>query len=57
MTAVKLDAELRLYYEKKVSEGKSKMLVLNNVRGKLLARAFAVINRGKPYVNTRKYVS
>ena len=57
MTAVKLDTELRLYYEKKVLEGKSKMLVLNNVRGKLLARAFAVINRGEPYVNTRKYAS
>ena len=57
MTAVKLYPELRLYYEKKVSEGKSKMLVLNNVRGKLLARTFAVINRGEPYVNTRKYAS
>ncbi|MDL2312360.1 IS110 family transposase [Bacteroidales bacterium OttesenSCG-928-B11] len=57
MTAVKLDSELRLYYERKVAEGKSKMLVLNNVRAKLLARAFAVINRGTPYLNIRKYAS
>ena len=31
------------YYTRKVEEGKAKLLVINNVRGKLLARAFAVI--------------
>lgn len=43
------------YYERKVEEGKSKMLVLNNIRCKLLGRVFAVINRGTPYVNTAKF--
>ena len=57
LSAIRYDIELKTYYEKKVSEGKNKMLVINNIRGKLLARAFAVINREKPYVNTRKYAS
>ncbi len=57
MSAKASDPELRFYYEKKVSEGKPKMLVLNNIRCKLLARAFAVVNRGEPFVNIKKYAS
>ncbi len=41
MTAVKLDPELKLYYERKVEEGKNKMSVLNAVRNKLVHRIFA----------------
>ena len=55
--AVRHDKELKAYYERKVAEGKVKMLVINNVRAKLLARVFAVINRGTPFVNTRKFAS
>jgi transposase len=57
MVAVRHDKELKTYYERKVEEGKAKMLVLNNVRGKLLARVFAVVNRGTPFVNTQKFAS
>ena len=57
MVAVRHDRELKSYYERKTLEGKAKMLVLNNVRAKLLARAFAVINRGTPFANTRKFAS
>jgi len=38
-------------------EGKPKMLILNNIRNKILGRVFAVINRGTPYVNVRKYAA
>ena len=55
--AVRHDKELKAYYERKVAEGKVKMLVINNVIAKLLARVFAVINRGTPFVNTRKFAS
>jgi transposase len=55
--AVRHDKELKAYYERKVKEGKSKMLVINNVRAKLLARVFAVINRGTPFVNTCKFAA
>ncbi len=46
LTAVKLDPDLKAYYERKVAEGKNKMSVLNAVRNKLLQRIFAVVSRG-----------
>lgn len=51
LTAVKLDPELKAYYERKVAEGKNKMSVLNAVKCKLLARVVAVVNKGEQYVN------
>jgi len=57
MNAKKCDPQLKFYFEKKVAEGKSKMLVLNNIRCKLIARVFAVINRGEPYVDTNRFVA
>ncbi|MFO7867915.1 MAG: IS110 family transposase [Bacteroidales bacterium] len=57
LSANKYDFELKQYYEKKVNEGKNKMLVLNNIRNKLLTRVFAVINRQQPYVNLKKYAA
>jgi len=57
LNAKRWDAEISIYYEKKVAEGKNKMLVMNNVRNKLLHRVFAVIKRQTPYVNTLKYVA
>jgi transposase len=57
LVAIRHDKELKTYYERKVSEGKSKMLVINNVRCKLLARIFAVINRNSPFINTWKFAS
>jgi hypothetical protein len=49
--------ELKHYFERKVAEGKSKMLVLNNVRCKLIGRIFATVQRGTPYVNTQKFAA
>lgn len=57
LSAIRNDAEIKLYYEKKKAEGKSSMLVMNNIRCKLLARAFAVINRGTPFVKINKYAA
>ncbi len=57
LSAVKCDREIKQYYEKKKAEGKPTMLVMNNVRAKLLARAFAVIRRGTPFVNTQKFAA
>jgi hypothetical protein len=55
--AVRHDRELKAYYERKTKEGKSKMLVINNVRNKLIGRVFAVINRKTPFVNTFKFAA
>jgi len=57
MTAIKNDKELKKYYNRKKEEGKNSKLVMNNVRCKLLARVFAVINRGTPFVNTQKFAA
>ena len=51
LSAVKLDHDLKRYYERKVAEGKNKMSVLNAVRNKLLARILACVNNEKEYVN------
>ena len=50
LSAVKLDADLKAYYERKVGEGKSKLSVLNAVKNKLLARVVAVVNKQQEYV-------
>ena len=57
IVAVRHDKELKAYYERKVEEGKAKMLVINNVRRKLLSRVFVVINRKTPFVNTFKFAA
>jgi transposase len=57
LNAKKHDVELKHYFERKVAEGKSKMLVLNNIRCKLLGRIFATVQRGTPYVNTQKFAA
>lgn len=56
-SAIQCDKELKLYYHKKVAEGKPKMVALNNVRNKILARAFSVIKRGTPYVELQQFAA
>ena len=50
LSAIKLDQDLKKYYERKVAEGKNKMSVLNAVKNKLLARVIAVVNKQQEYV-------
>lgn len=50
LTAVKLDYDLRLYYERKIAEGKNKLSILNAVKCKMLARVVAVVNKQTLYV-------
>ncbi len=57
VSAIQHDNELRLYYKRKLAEGKDKMLAINNVRNKLIARAFAVVKRGTPYVILQQHAA
>ena len=57
VSAIQHDSELRQYYKRKVAEGKDKMLAINNVRNKLIARAFAVVKRGTPYVVLQQHAA
>jgi transposase len=50
ITAVRYDAGLKQYYERKVAEGKNKLSVLNAVKSKLLARVVSCVNNQKMYV-------
>lgn len=54
-TAIQFDKELKIYYQRKLKEGKPKMVVINAVRAKLINRIFATINRGTKYVVLRQY--
>jgi transposase len=57
ISAIQCDAELKLYYNKRVEEGKPKMVVLNIIRNKLVARIFATIKRGTPFVPIHKFAA
>ena len=50
MVAIQHDAQLKKYYERKVTEGKNKMSVINAVRNKLVHRIAAVVKRQTPFV-------
>jgi len=57
VSAIQHDSEIRHYYNRKVAEGKDKMLAINNVRNKLIARVFAVVKRGTPYVVLQQHTA
>jgi transposase len=49
LCAVTYYPEFKEYYERKIEEGKSKMLILNNVKNKIILRVAAVIKNNRPY--------
>lgn len=51
MSAIRLNNDLRVYYLKKVKEGKNKMSVLNAVRNKIIHRIYAVLKNQNNYQN------
>ncbi|MDM1328102.1 IS110 family transposase, partial [Myroides odoratimimus] len=50
LSSIRHDPEMKSYYERKVGDGKHKMLVLNNVRNKLVQRICACVKDKKMYV-------
>ncbi len=57
ISAIQSNPEMKAYYEARIENGKNKMSTINIIRNKLLARAFAVVERDTPYVNTMRYAS
>lgn len=49
LSAIKNDAELKAYFERKVTQGKNKMCIINAVRNKLVHRVFAVIRDNRSF--------
>lgn len=56
LSAINMQNELATYYQRKVSEGKNKMAVINAVRNKLIKRIFAVVERGTKYKTIYKHL-
>lgn len=57
VSALQHSPEMKLYYHRKVAQGKNKMTVINAIRNKLIARMFAVVKRQTPYVETMKFAA
>lgn len=53
--AAKHDHEIKIYFNRKLAEGKNQLSVLNAVRNKIVSRVFAVVKRGTPFVNIVNY--
>lgn len=56
-TAILHDPELKLYYNRRVREGKAKRSALNTIRAKIIYRVFAVIKREAPYVKIHRFAA
>jgi len=48
--AIQSDNEFSTYYNRKIADGKPKLVALNGVKNKMISRVFAVVQKGKPYV-------
>ncbi|MDQ3191932.1 MAG: IS110 family transposase [Bacteroidota bacterium] len=57
LSVKKYDKEIAEYYQRKLLEGKNPMLIMNNIRCKILSRVFAIVERGTPYVNLQKFAA
>ncbi|HET6992187.1 MAG TPA: IS110 family transposase, partial [Bacteroidia bacterium] len=49
LNTIKKENEFKLYYDRRIREGKSAMSTINILRNKLVSRVFATIKRGTPY--------
>ncbi len=50
LSAKRFVPEISSYYQRKTTEGKHKMSVMNAIRFKIIARIFSCVNRGQPYI-------
>jgi transposase len=56
-SAIQHSKEMKVFYERRVKEGKNKMSTVNIVRNKIVQRVFAVVKRGTPYVELVSYAA
>lgn len=52
---LKHDTETKEYFARKAAEGKLEGLIFNNLKNKLIHKICAVVKRGTPYVDIKKY--
>jgi transposase len=51
LNTIKKENEFKIYYDRRINEGKSPMSTINILRNKLTSRIFAAIKRGTPYLS------
>lgn len=56
-TAIQHNREMKVYYNRRINNGRNKMSTINIIRNKLLARAFAVVKRRTAYVDILKFAA
>ncbi len=56
-SAVQFNPEMKLYYQRRLKQNKSKMSSINIVRNKIVHRVFAVVKRGTPYVPLHNFAA
>lgn len=57
VSSIRHDPEMKIYFDRRTEVGKHKMNIINAVRNKLLARVFAIVKRGTPYVPLCQYAA
>jgi transposase len=57
LNAIKIDKEIKAYYIKKQAQGKNKMLVINNIKNKILGRIVATVKRKTPFVPLANHIA
>ena len=55
MSAIQCSEEMKVFYERKVAEGKNKMNVINAVRNKLISRIFSCVKNRRMYQKDFKH--
>lgn len=55
MSAIRMNGEMKTYYERKLLEGKAKMSVLNAIRNKIILRIFSCVKHKKRYEKNCAY--
>lgn len=55
LTAIRYCEDIKLFYQRKLAEGKNKMSILNAVRNKLISRVFACIKSKRMYQKNYEY--
>lgn len=55
LVAARFSEDLKVYYERKVAEGRNKMSVLNAIKNKIIHRIFACVNQRRKYTKEYKF--
>lgn len=56
-SAIRSNPEMKIYYQRRIAEGKHHMSTLNIIRNKLVSRVFAAVERGTPYVQINNFAA